>query len=199
MADEEIDDANIGEMRHGLEALADAAEAVREIRDVDGSLHPTRPRQRRRIGDRATSAWMITMNTNRTPRSDAEAQQFGQAMQQAARNLLLILRDPTERWDFLELVGADAIQDDTDFDVRIVARVEIGPNYRRLHQHMAVIIRHRTRIRLNTAMIVALWNRWLAPFGWDIPFMHIKTFNMPIDRVIDYIEKGTWYGSAVRR
>lgn len=190
-------DVEADDLVGGLDVLAEAAEIVGDIPAVVGAPFAG-GRRGRQIGDRATSAWMITLNTNRVPADDAEATAIAHQLQMAARQFLLILRDPVARWDYLTLFGADAVIDNTDFEVTVAAHAEIGPKFRRLHQHMVVVIRHRTRIKIDTGKLVQLYNRFLERFGWNIPFLHIRSFNMPIDRVMDYIRKGQWHGQRER-
>lgn len=197
MADDDpiADGVDADDMRGGLDALADAAAAVEAIPDVV-EVRAAGARRRRQPGDPATSAWIITLNTNRVPGSDAEAARIGNQLQYAARLFLLALNSPVDRWNYLYTIDGFPRMND-GFDVSVVARPEIGPRFHRLHQHMVVVIRHRTRIKIDTGKLLELYNRILED-GWSIPFIHIRTFNMAIDRVIDYIRKGEWYGQGER-
>lgn len=181
-----------------LDDLARAVDAVEEI--PGGRLRgPGEPASGIR-----TASYLLTINPNvyvNPLSADYDAAHINQVhhnLLNAARALVRQLREEKDAGyivsEFIEFndnprqlppPGIDNYVHYRDFiDVRPFAHNEVGARFGRLHQHLVLIIRHTSHIRLNIPAIKAFYDNYL---GLNC-YVFVRTFRT-LENVLDYIAK----------
>lgn len=155
-----------------------------------------------------TSAWFITINTNRTATTPEEYQTLKTGLSEVIRSLqdyenlkrIIIFTSrinvkPLAQNRFTdgprryELDSLDKIE-----SVEFRARIEKSPssaprNPNRVHMHIYLKITHRSNIHLNQEEIKSISDEILRAYGVNGVYVHIRTANTGADNIVRYLGK----------
>lgn len=134
-----------------------------------------------------TSEIHMIMNTNRRPRSYAEAQQIDEELRLACREVfrsddsVMVLMDSLDGQDL----------DDIVHSLNLTYSIEMGnhPKGRRMHIHAVLKVVHDGRIFVNKPRLWDTFNQTLSDQGATSSIRHIKIIGKGDPRG-DYLRKG---------
>lgn len=131
------------------------------------------------------SAWIITINTNKeyNGKNDPALKKFKKCLYEVAENM----------FDFFKVMEAGVkVTNEEKFPnlPTVIPKVEVGKKFHRIHGHLRVVIKHRSKIHVNTAKIAEFVDKCMNRRG---TYVNQKLFTTPTDyseeNIQAYLEK----------
>lgn len=158
--------------------------------------------------DLRSSAWFITINTNRAAHTRAEFDHLSEGLREVANELKspegleqiivftnrLNVKGPARYAAEGRQYNLDDIEkvDSVEFRVRIEKSASTAPmNPNRVHMHIYMKVVHRSNIHLDQAAIKQIANNILVNMNYRVAgvYVHIRTANTGNDNIMRYLGK----------